>query len=196
MSAWASGFRPTGGQRLGGEGEQGALRGARAGRAGKRVELLQGTRGSARSQAFLRRVRARAGTICFICQWPVKPPLQPPLRLWKGTSANLWEELAVAPGSRVRSRGSLCLGLCTRPVSVCWPIDLLSLISKRRCRTRPLGIFPMQSHLPLKLQDLLWLFYKTLSNPFKPYLESQPALQMASTLTSLRGQPTALPFNV
>ena len=54
----------------------------------------------------------------------------------------------------------------------------------------------MQSHLALKLQDLLWLLYKTLSNPFKPYLESQPALQMASTLTSLRGQPTTEPFNV
>ena len=49
---------------------------------------------------------------------PVKPPLQSPLWLWKGTSATLWEELAVAPGPRVPSRVSLCLGLCTRPMSV------------------------------------------------------------------------------
>ena len=62
--------------------------------------------------------------------------------------------------------------------------------------TVALGIFPMQSHLALKLQDLLWLLYKTLSKPFKPYFESQPALQMASALTSLRGQPTTVPFNV
>lgn len=29
---------------------------------------------------------------------PIKPPLQPLLQLWKGTSACLWEELEVAPG--------------------------------------------------------------------------------------------------
>lgn len=124
---------------------------------------------------------------------PIKPPLQLLLQLSREPPPVSGRSWRWPPDCQVPSSGSRCLGLCSahRPVSapLTRPVCTLShrspvAVSKRRCRTRPSDIFPMQSHLALKLQDLLWLLYKTLSNPFKPYLESQPALQMASTLTS------------
>ena len=64
--------------------------------------MLRGARSSSRFQAFPAPGALQGWEyllhLAVLGRRPIKPPLQPLLRLWKGTSIRLWEELVVALG--------------------------------------------------------------------------------------------------